>query len=116
MNEKLFKISLASIAVIFTIIFCVVVLPPLLQNPDIIAAFSAGFVNPYASGYSADVLLCWLVLAVWIVYEAKTLKVKHGWICLLLGMMPGVAVGFPLYLIVRMNQVRHEEESNSVQE
>jgi len=108
MNDKLFKISMASIAVIFTGIFCAVVLPPLIQNPDIVAAFGAGFVNPYASGYSADVLLCWLVLAVWIVYERKTLKVKHGWWCLLLAMMPGVAVGFPVYLMVRLKQVRQE--------
>jgi len=114
MNDKLFKISMASIAVIFTVIFCVVVLPPLIQNPDIIAAFGAGFVNPYASGYSTDVLLCWLVLAVWIVYERKTLKVKHGWWCLLLAMMPGVAVGFPLYLLVRMKQLQQKGMSEGL--
>jgi len=114
MNDKLFKITMVSIAAIFTVIFCAVVLPPLMQNPDIVAAFGAGFVNPYASGYSADVLLCWLVLAVWIAYERKTLKVKHGWWCLLLAMMPGVAAGFPLYLLVRMKQVHQKGMSEGL--
>ncbi len=103
MQEKTFKISLLFIALIFTIIFCVVVIPPLLENPDIIGAFAAGFVNPYASGYSADVFCCWAILFVWVIYELP--KVKYGWICLVLGIVPGVAVGFALYLILRTNQL-----------
>ncbi len=103
MNEKIFKISLAFIAILFTAIFCVVVIPPLIENPDIIGAFGAGFVNPYATGYSSDAFCCWAVLLVWVIYESST--VKHGWICLLLGIVPGVAVGFALYLIIRTNQL-----------
>ena len=64
-----------------------------------------GFVNPYSSGYSSDVIACWLILMVWIVYEAKNKGVKHGWICILLGAVPGVAVGFALYLILRVKQL-----------
>lgn len=105
MNDKMFKISLICIALAFTVIFCVVVLPPLIADPDIIGAFAAGFVNPYASGYSADAIFCWLVLAVWVVYEAKVLSVKRGWICLILGAVPGVAVGFAIYLILRSGQI-----------
>lgn len=102
MSESAFKICLAIVAIAFTGYFSVVVMPPLIENPDIFGALAAGFVNPYASGYSTDVILCWVALAIWVIYEAKAYKVKFGWVCLILGAFPGVAVGFPAYLIWRM--------------
>ncbi len=113
MKDRLLKIQLTAVALGFTIVFCVVVVPPLWASGDIVGAFLAGFVNPYASGYSADVLFCWGVLALWVTYEAKVLAVKGGWVCLLLGVVPGVAVGFAVYLMLRMSQIKHTpEESN----
>lgn len=106
MNETIFKTSMLLIALVFTAFFASVVLPPLIANPDILSALSAGFVNPYASGYSTDVILCWIVLAIWVFYESRTLKVKHGCICVLLGAFPGVAVGLPLYILLRAKQLR----------
>ncbi|MEH6345390.1 MAG: DUF2834 domain-containing protein [Bermanella sp.] len=106
MTTRMFKNTLLILAIFFTLAFCTIVLPPLLSNPDIIGAFAAGFVNPYATGYSLDVFFCWAILAVWVVYEAKNLGVKHGWLCLLLGIIPGVAVGFSLYLILRNGQIK----------
>ncbi len=103
MNEKVFKVSVGLIASIFTAIFLILMIPPLIENPDVIGAFASGFVNPFAAGYSTDVICCWLILLVWVVYEYP--KIKHGWICVLLGMVPGVAVGFALYLIIRTNQL-----------
>ncbi|MDW3646073.1 MAG: DUF2834 domain-containing protein [Bacteroidia bacterium] len=103
MNEKLYTYSLLAVCLLFTAFFIIVVIPPLIENPDIIAAFSAGFVNPYSSGYSADVLSCWLILLIWVIYESP--KIKYGWICLMLGIVPGVAVGFALYLILRSRQL-----------
>jgi len=103
MNEGLFKLGLILMALLFTSIFCAVVIPPLIANPDILGALKAGFVNPYASGYSADVLCCWIILLIWVVYEHP--KIKHGWICLVLGLVPGVAVGFAVYLLMRTNQI-----------
>lgn len=106
MNEFAFKCTMYFIALAFTFVFAVVVMPPLLADPDILGALGAGFVNPYSSGYSADVLFCWAVLAAWVFYESKALAVKHGWVCLLLGAFPGVAVGFPLYLVLRNGQIK----------
>ena len=106
MNEKIFKTSLILIATGFVVIFLVVVVPPLIENPDIVGAFAAGFVNPYSSGYSSDVIFCWLILLVWVVYEYP--KVKYGWLCLILGLVPGVAVGLALYLWLRTNQLGSE--------
>ena len=105
MSEKLFRGFLILAALAFTSVFAVVVVPPLLANPDVLGAFAAGFVNPYASGYSTDVFFCWGILALWVLYEARNLDVKHGWVCLLLGIVPGVAVGFALYLFLRHHQV-----------
>ncbi len=114
MSIKLFRICITIVGIVFTVIFGVVVVPPLIDNPDIIGAFSAGFVNPYASGYSADVITCWFILLIWIVYESP--KVKYGWLCLLLGLMPGVAVGFALYLLIRLNQLPRETNEAATRE
>lgn len=103
MNEQTFRASVFGIALFFVLFFAWVVVPPLLAQPDILAAFAGGFVNPYASGYSTDVICCWLILLAWVLYEYP--RVKYGWLCLLLGIVPGVAVGFALYLILRMKQI-----------
>ena len=106
MSETLFRRLLIAAALFFSLFFAVVVIPPLIANPDVWGAFEAGFVNPYSSGYSTDVLVCWFVLAVWVVYEAKAYSIRHGWICLLIGIVPGVAVGFALYLLLRSKQLK----------
>lgn len=92
---------------LFTLIFSIVVVPPLIENPDVIGALAAGFVNPYASGYSTDVFCCWFILFIWVVYELP--RVKYGWICLILGLVPGVALGFALYLYLRTQQLSNTE-------
>lgn len=102
MSEKVFKILVIATAIVFTITFCIVLFPPLLKNPDIIGAFAGGFVNPFASMYSFDAICCWVVLFFWVIYEYP--KVKYGWVCLLLGLVPGVAVGFAVYLVLRLQQ------------
>jgi Terpene cyclase DEP1 len=106
MNEQAFKVTIIAAAAIFTGLFCWLVIPPLLANPDIIGAFAAGFANPYSSGYSADVIACWAILTAWIAYEATIHRIRHGWVCALLGLAPGVAVGFAAYLLLRMRQLK----------
>ena len=102
MNERQFRAVVILIGIGFTAFFVAVVVPPLVADPDIVGAFAAGFVNPYSSGYSTDVIACWLILAAWVVFEAKSKSVKHGWVCLVVGVVPGVAVGLAAYLVVRM--------------
>jgi hypothetical protein len=99
MTEQQFRVTIVLVALGFSAYFGVVVIPPLLDNPDLIGAFAAGFANPYSSGYSADVIACWLVLAAWVIFEANA--VKYGWLCLIVGVVPGVAVGFAAYLLLR---------------
>lgn len=106
MNEKAFRAASIGVAVAFTAVFFAVVVPALVHDRDVIGAFAAGFANPYSSGYSADVIFCWIALAIWVFHEARMYAVRHGWICLLLGIVPGVAVGLSLYLVLRSRQVR----------
>ena len=104
MNQHQFIWLVALLGASFALAFCWLVLPALWINPDIVGAFAAGFVNPFSSGYALDAIMCWLILAVWVVFEAETKAIKHGWIALLLGIVPGVATGFAAYLIMRIRQ------------
>ena len=101
MAAGVFKAVIIAAALAFLTVIAFVVTPPLIAHPDVIGAFAAGFVNPYASGYSADTLACWVILSAWILYERHTYGIRHGWVCIVLGMVPGVAVGFALYLLLR---------------
>jgi hypothetical protein len=106
MSKKTFEYALIAVAICFLCIFCVLIIPALIADFDIVGAFAAGFVNPYSSGYSADVILCWVALLIWVTYEAKVYAIRHGWICVFLGLVPGVAVGFALYVVLRNRQLR----------
>ncbi|MFT4970633.1 MAG: hypothetical protein ACI9O4_002394 [Chitinophagales bacterium] len=110
MKQRFYSFSLLFVALLFIAIVCYLLIPPLMENFDVMGAFSAGFVNPYSSAYAADAILCWVVLFLWVVYEYP--KVKYGWVCLLLGLVPGVAVGFALYLILRTKQVHGISEQS----
>ena len=104
MKDNLFKISVGIAASTFTLAFSFLAIPSFIQNPDIIGAFGQGFVNPYASAYAIDTFCCWAILVFWIIYEFP--KVKYGWVCIFPGIIPGVAVGFALYLILRTIQFK----------
>jgi hypothetical protein len=106
--KSLYHFILLMLGLGFAILFSIIIIPPFLKDPDLFSAFGAGFVNPYSTGYSFDTIFCWLILSTWIVYEAKTKKIQKGWICILLGIMPGVATGFALYLWMRSKQINSE--------
>ena len=108
MQKNTFILIVGLLGLTFLLLFIIVVIPPLLVDFDVLGAFLAGFVNPYSSGYSYDVFVTWAILATWIAYESK--KFKYGWICLLLGVVPGVAVGFATYLILREKQLMSSDQ------
>lgn len=105
MSKRVFEWIMFLLGAIFTIIFAVVVMPPLIESGDVIGAFAAGFVNPYSSGYSTDVFVCGAILFVWIFYERSKLGIKHGWIAIPISFVPGVATAFAAYLIIRSRQL-----------
>lgn len=106
MSESLFRRLLVLVALIFCVALAALAGPPMLENPDIVGAFAGGFANPYAAGYSTDVILCWVILAIWVLFERQQYHIRGGWLALLLGLFPGVAVGFALYLLMRQRQLK----------
>jgi len=113
MNLTLFRVAITLAASIFMLVFTFYTLPFAIEGGDVVAAFAGGFVNPLASGYSTDAVSCWLILTAWIAYEAKAHEIRHGWICALLGVVPGVAVGFAVYLFMRQKQLSARADSAS---
>ncbi len=112
-NPLFFKFGVSLVALIFIVIFSWIVVPEFIRHPDIIQAFASGFSNPFASGYSSDVIACWGILCIWVVHEARTTQIKYGWLCLLLGKVPDVVVGFAGYLLLREQQLSKGREENS---
>ncbi|NOX81833.1 MAG: DUF2834 domain-containing protein [Alphaproteobacteria bacterium] len=101
MAKSIFEGLVISLGVLFALAFAVIVAPPLMASGDTIGALAAGFVNPYATGYSLDAILTGLILIAWIIYERLTLGVKFGWIAIILCFLPGVATAFAFYLVLR---------------
>ena len=58
-SKNTFVFLLGFFAALFTVLFAFIVVPPLIQDFRPIAALAAGFVNPYSTGYSLDVIVCW---------------------------------------------------------
>ncbi len=105
MTLTVFRIVLVALGSTFAVAFMAICVPPL-QAPDVVGALAGGFVNPFATGYSLDTIFCWFVLGAWVVYEAKAHGIRHGWVALVLGVAPGVATGFAVYLLLRSKQLR----------
>jgi Terpene cyclase DEP1 len=103
-SNPVFRALVALIGLMFVGAFCLIVVPAFIETPDVITAFVAGFVNPFASGYSLDTIFCWLLLVVWVIYEAKEKQVRFGWFAIIIGVMPGVAAGLALYLLLRLRR------------
>lgn len=116
MPKHFFELVVIGLGIFFSAFFGVVVLPPLLESGDLTAAFAAGFVNPYASGYSTDAIVCALILASWVAYEWRAHGIRFGWIAVLLSIAPGVAAALAYYLILRSRQlwIPKEGEPNEV--
>ncbi len=105
---------IAVVGVGFAIAFAGIVIPALVRDGgDVVGGLAGGFVNPYSSGYSIDVLCCWAVLAIWVVVERRELQVRHGWVCLVLGVVPGVATGFAAYLLLRRSALSSRDRGAS---
>jgi hypothetical protein len=114
MTLTVFRIVLVALGLTFAVAFVAICVPPLLQAPDVVGALAGGFVNPFATGYSLDAIFCWFVLASWVVYEAKAHGIRHGWVALVLGVAPGVATGFAVYLLLRLRQSAPPEATKAL--
>jgi len=113
MNESIFRVLLIVIAIGFSLYALTFFFPPIVDNPDIIGVLKAGFVNPYASAYSIDLIACWVVLIIWIFHERSTSQIKFGWVCIPIGLTLGVVVGLSLYLLMRISYFSKQRANNT---
>ncbi|MGB5810795.1 MAG: DUF2834 domain-containing protein [Polyangiales bacterium] len=104
MSTRTFELWSILVGGAFTLAFAIIVVPAVVETGDIVGAFAAGFVNPFASGYALDAICCALILAVWVLYERSRFGVRHGWIAIPLSFAPGVATAFAFYLVLRSRQ------------
>jgi len=110
MNKTLFEVAVLFFGAAFAVAFSVIVVPALLESGDVVGAFAAGFVNPFSSGYSLDVILCAVILMIWMVYERSALSIRHGWVVVPLCFAPGVATAFAVYLVIRSRQLEKRKQ------
>lgn len=100
-RSRSFEFICAVLGAAFALAFAGLVVPALLETGDVVGAFAAGFVNPFASGYALDAIVCALLLATWVLYERRRYGIRHGWIAIPLSVAPGVATAFAFYLVLR---------------
>lgn len=80
MTQRSFSLAIAALGATFTILFGIVVIPELIRHPDVLDAFAAGFVNPFAAGYAMDAITCWCILTVgWCTRPRPKASSMAGW-------------------------------------
>jgi uncharacterized membrane protein len=105
MTDRTFRAALVALAAVFIGLFLLIIPPALISDRfDFWGAARDTFVNPYAAGVSVDVLMTYAVLAFWVFHEARTKRVRRGWIALVLGLVTGVTVALAAYLLIRARQ------------
>lgn len=111
MNRSRFEACVLILGAAFASAFGVIVVPALFESGDVAGAFAAGFVNPFAAGYSLDTIVCGLILFAWAMYERGAHDMRHGWIVVPLSIAPGVATAFAAYLFLRSRQLKVERRN-----
>ena len=62
---------------------------------------SGGMANPAAASLTMDITIAAMTGFVWIIIEARRLKMRHSWLYILLGGTIAFAFAFPLFLFMR---------------
>lgn len=71
------------------------------------AAFWADtLVNHASRSITFDIGFFFLAASVWMLTEAKRLKIRHAWAYIVFGLIVAISVTFPLFLIARERKIR----------
>lgn len=57
--------------------------------------------NAASRSITADISFLYVAASVWMVVEAKRLRIKHSWPYVLFGLLIAISVTFPLFLVAR---------------
>jgi hypothetical protein len=83
---------------------------------DWILFFKSGFANPASSFITVDVITGAIAYLVWMVPEARALKMKHWWIYIVLVFAVSFAFSFPVFLFMRerkLNAIKYTAETTT---
>lgn len=68
----------------------------------VMAAFwTATFANPAAASITLDLLLLVVAVTIWMVLEARRLRIPFVWLYVVGGMLIAISVTFPLFMMAR---------------
>jgi hypothetical protein len=81
---------------------------------DWILFFKSGFENPAASFITVDVITGAIAYLVWMVPEARSLKMRHWWIYIALVFAVSFAFSFPVFLFMRERKLNNIKQKTTV--
>lgn len=75
---------------------------PSAGSATVFSAFLAdAAANPAARSVTFDIVLIFYAAAVWMVFEARRLRIRFVWAYVILGLLVAISVTFPLFLAAR---------------
>jgi len=72
----------------------------------------AGFANPAVASVTVDIFIASVTFLIWMVMEARRLRMRHWWVYIVLTFSIAFACGFPLFLMMRQRRLRQLESAN----
>ena len=69
--------------------------------PSLMSFFAAGFENPAASSLTVDLFIACTVFFIWMLAEARRLKMSNAWLLVPYALLVAFASAFPLFLCWR---------------
>jgi Protein of unknown function DUF2834 len=73
---------------------------------DLVGFYRLGFANPAAASLTVDLMVAFVVFAVWVLPEAARLGMRRAWLYPVLGFFVSLAFAFPLFLMLRERRLR----------
>jgi hypothetical protein len=79
---------------------------------DLLDFMRAGFANPAVASVTVDIIVASVTFLIWMVMEARRLRMRHWWIYIVLTFSVAFACAFPLFLMMRQRRLRQLEAAN----
>jgi hypothetical protein len=64
------------------------------------------FVNPASTSITLDIVVLFIVCALWMIVEGRKLQMKHIWLYIVGGLCVAISVTFPLFLYFREEKLK----------
>jgi hypothetical protein len=76
------------------------------EAPSFLAFFREGYVSPATTSMTNDLGVVFVAFCAWVIGEARSAGMKHGWVYIPLAGFVALAVAFPLFLFQRSRALR----------